>query len=285
MSQIINFTDPIGRKDYFKGMLLRWVILVILTLFISDFNVERFFEIGEGYQFQFLLTIIFLDLDIRRVKDIGISMDWLYFYYFFMLLPSPYNSTGSIPWKFYGFIQLYISIITIYLIFKKGIGIQTKLIDEYIVDPDNNKKIEEEARYRYENPSEYLNNPDNNLKVEEKPPYKYINSSQSKITQSISNFESESSQKINNNFDSTNLAYSRNEIFKIVKFFTSKQLKLDSSKLSIDSDFKNDLRADDIEIAEIIIDMENYFEIKISNEDADSFNTIGDVVIFIEKNI
>ena len=166
-----------------------------------------------------------------------------------------------------------------------NLGIQPKLIAEYIVDPDNNKKIEEEARYRYENPSEYLNNPDNNLKVEEKPPYKYINSSQSKITQSISNFESESSQKINNNFDSTNLAYSRNEIFKIVKFFTSKQLKLDSSKLSIDSDFKNDLRADDIEIAEIIIDMENYFEIKISNEVADSFNTIGDVVIFIEKNI
>ena len=55
--------------------------------------------------------------------------------------------------------------------------------------------------------------------------------------------------------------------------------------MTIDSDFKNDLRADDIEIAEIIIDMENYFEIKISNEVADSFNTIGDVVIFIEKNI
>ena len=55
--------------------------------------------------------------------------------------------------------------------------------------------------------------------------------------------------------------------------------------MTIDSDFKNDLRADDIEIAEIIIDMENYFEIKISNEDADSFNTIGAVVIFIEKNI
>ena len=164
-------------------------------------------------------------------------------------------------------------------------GIEPKLIAEFIFDPDNNKKTEAEALYRYANPSKYLNDPDKNLKVEEKPPYRYVNSSQSKITQSMSNFESESVQKINNNFGSTDLAYSRNEIFKIVKLITSNQLKLDSSNVTINSDFKNDLRADDIEIAEIIIDMENYFEIKISNEDADSFNTIGDVVIFIEKNI
>ena len=151
--------------------------------------------------------------------------------------------------------------ITQTMLYFYNLGIEPKLIAEYIVDPDNNLKLEEEARYRYEN----LN--------------------KSKITQSISNFQSESVQKINNNFSSTNAAYTRNEISKIVKLITSKQLKLDSSKVTIDSDFKNDLRADDIEIAEIIIDMENYFEIKISNEDADSFNTIGDVVIFIEKNI
>ena len=64
MSQIINFTDPIGRKDYFKGILLRLLIIVILSLFISDFNEERIFELIEKYQFQILTAIIFLDLDI-----------------------------------------------------------------------------------------------------------------------------------------------------------------------------------------------------------------------------
>ena len=113
MNQIINFTDPIGRKDYLKGILLRLVILVIFTFLISDFNEERFFEIIEGYQFQFLSTIIFLNLDIRRVKDIGISMNWLYSYYFLCLLPYP-SDPISVETSFLGII---IDIITIYFFF------------------------------------------------------------------------------------------------------------------------------------------------------------------------
>ena len=120
MSQIINFTDPIGRKDYFKGILLRLVIIIIPPLFISDFNEERIFELIEKYQFQFLTTIIFLNLDIRRVKDIGISMNWLYSYVFLSLLPSPSDSAGSIPAILDGLIVLYTLIFSIYLIFKRG---------------------------------------------------------------------------------------------------------------------------------------------------------------------
>ena len=120
MSQIINFTDPIGRKDYFKGILLRLLIIVILSLFISDFNEERIFELIEKYQFQILTAIIFLDLDIRRVKDIGISMNWLYSYYFLCLLPSPSDSAGDIPSILFGLIGLYTIIFAIYLIFKRG---------------------------------------------------------------------------------------------------------------------------------------------------------------------
>ena len=120
MSQIINFTDPIGRKDYFKGILLRGLIIVIVSLFISYFNEERFIEIIEGYQYQFLGTIIFLNLDIRRVKDIGINMNWLYSYYFLCLLPPPSDSAGSIISILNGLIILYTFIFAIYLIFKRG---------------------------------------------------------------------------------------------------------------------------------------------------------------------
>ena len=119
MSQIINFTDPIGRKDYLKGILLRVLIIVILSLFISDFNEERIFELIEKYQFQFLTTIIFLNLDIRRVKDIGISMNWLYSYYFLCLLPYHFDSAGPISLISDGLI-ICTFIFSIYLIFKKG---------------------------------------------------------------------------------------------------------------------------------------------------------------------
>ena len=120
MSQIINFTDPIGRKDYFKGILLRLVIIVILCLFISDFNEERIYEIADGYQFQFLATIIFLDLDFRRVKDIGINMNWLYSYIFLCLLPYP-SDPVNLTYSFLGAILNLLTIIfSFYLFLKKG---------------------------------------------------------------------------------------------------------------------------------------------------------------------
>ena len=120
MSQIINFTDPIGRKDYFKGIILRGLIIVIVFLFISNFNEERLLEIIEGYQFQFLATFLFLDLDIRRVKDIRINMNWLYSYYFLCLLPYPSDPAVSIFSILNGLIILYTFIFSIYLIFKRG---------------------------------------------------------------------------------------------------------------------------------------------------------------------
>tara|TARA_B100000963_G_scaffold342219_1_gene342854 strand:+ start:104 stop:502 length:399 start_codon:yes stop_codon:yes gene_type:complete len=115
MSQRINFTDPIGRIDYLKGVLVRLLVSIIVMLFISDFNEERIYEIADGYQFQFLATIIFLDLDFRRVKDIGINMNWLYSYIFLCLLPYPYT---------YSFLGEILNLLTIifafYLFLKKG---------------------------------------------------------------------------------------------------------------------------------------------------------------------
>ena len=119
MSQIINFTDPIGRKDYLKGILFRFLIIFLLLLFSSDFNEERFFELIENYQIQFFATIIFLDLDIRRVKDIGISMNWLYSYYFLCLLPYPSDST-DFNTLISVLADLYTWFFIFYLIFKRG---------------------------------------------------------------------------------------------------------------------------------------------------------------------
>ena len=124
MSQRINFTDPIGRIDYLKGVLVRLLVSIIVMLFISDFNEERIYEIADGYQFQFLATIIFLDLDFRRVKDIGkdigINMNWLYSYIFLCLLPYP-SDPVNLTYSFLGAILNLLTIIfSFYLFLKKG---------------------------------------------------------------------------------------------------------------------------------------------------------------------
>ena len=120
MSQRINFTDPIGRIDYLKGVLVRLLVSIVVMLFISDFNEERIYEIADGYQFQFLATIIFLDLDFRRVKDIGINMNWLYSYIFLCLLPYP-SDPVNLTYSFLGAILNLLTIIfSFYLFLKKG---------------------------------------------------------------------------------------------------------------------------------------------------------------------
>ena len=89
-------------------------------LFISDFNEGRVYEIAGGYQFQFLATIIFLDLDFRRVKDIGINMNWLYSYIFLCLLPYP-SDPVNLTYSFLGAILNLLTIIfSFYLFLKKG---------------------------------------------------------------------------------------------------------------------------------------------------------------------
>ena len=120
MNQILNFTDPIGRKNYFIGFLIRITILLLFVLFVSDFDEATLLGILDSYQFQFFGTIIFLDLDFRRIKDIGISMNWLYIYYFLNLLPSYSDRSNQIYSIFDGLIVVLGIIFTIILFFKKG---------------------------------------------------------------------------------------------------------------------------------------------------------------------
>ena len=120
MTYILKFNDPIGRKNYFIGFLIRITILIMLILLVSDFDEAKFLEILDSYQFQFFGTIIFLDLDIRRIKDIGITMNLLYIYYFLNLLPSSHDQSNQIYSIFDGLIGVLGIIFTLYLFFKKG---------------------------------------------------------------------------------------------------------------------------------------------------------------------
>ena len=92
----------------------------MLILLVSDFDEAKFLEILDSYQFQFFGTIIFLDLDIRRIKDIGITMNLLYVYYFLNLLPSSHDQSNQIYSIFDGLIGVLGIIFTLYLFFKKG---------------------------------------------------------------------------------------------------------------------------------------------------------------------
>jgi acyl carrier protein len=71
---------------------------------------------------------------------------------------------------------------------------------------------------------------------------------------------------------------------KVVKI-TSDKLNVDVEKISMDSNFVNDLGADSLDLVELIMDLEAAFECDISEKDAASITTIRQAVEYISNKI
>lgn len=70
-----------------------------------------------------------------------------------------------------------------------------------------------------------------------------------------------------------------------IKDMLEKQLSIDKSKITEDSDIIKDIGADSLDIVEFLMDAENEWGITIEEEDVKNLHTIGDVVKYIESRI
>ena len=70
-----------------------------------------------------------------------------------------------------------------------------------------------------------------------------------------------------------------------IKDMLEKQLGIDKSKITEDSDIIKDIGADSLYIVEFLMDAENEWGITIEEEDVKNLHTIGDVVKYIESRI
>ncbi|MDD6146275.1 MAG: acyl carrier protein [Oscillospiraceae bacterium] len=59
---------------------------------------------------------------------------------------------------------------------------------------------------------------------------------------------------------------------------------LKGEKITEDTDLKNELDINSIELAEIICAVEDEFDIEIPNKDVYDMNTLGDVIRFLESH-
>jgi len=71
--------------------------------------------------------------------------------------------------------------------------------------------------------------------------------------------------------------------FADVKEIIVEQLGVDEGKVTMESRFREDLEADSLDIVELIMAFEDKFGGEISDEDAQSIETVGDVVKFLES--
>ncbi len=70
-----------------------------------------------------------------------------------------------------------------------------------------------------------------------------------------------------------------------VKKIVAEQLGVIESELTRESHFINDLGGDSLDEVELVMAMEDEFEIQVPDDDAEEIKTVGQAIEYIEKNI
>ncbi len=62
------------------------------------------------------------------------------------------------------------------------------------------------------------------------------------------------------------------------------QLSVDESLVTMDTNLMKDLEADSLDAVEIIMAIEEEFDIEVPDEEAENFQVVGDIVKYVEEN-
>ena len=68
-----------------------------------------------------------------------------------------------------------------------------------------------------------------------------------------------------------------------VRQFVVEQLAIDPELVDVDSNLMKDLEADSLDAVEIIMGIEEEFGIEIPDDEAEKFQTVGDLVKYVEN--
>lgn len=74
-------------------------------------------------------------------------------------------------------------------------------------------------------------------------------------------------------------------VFEKMKKILAEQLDADIDSITLDTDIQDDLGADSLDVVEMLMSIEDEFEIEIPDEKIESLKTVGQVVEYIQDNM
>lgn len=78
---------------------------------------------------------------------------------------------------------------------------------------------------------------------------------------------------------------STEEVFEKIKEIIIEQLGVAETSVTMEASFIDDLGADSLDIVELVMALEEEFDIEIPDADAEKVATVGDVVEYIKENV
>lgn len=74
------------------------------------------------------------------------------------------------------------------------------------------------------------------------------------------------------------------EVFDRVKKIVIDRLGVEEAEVTKEASFKDDLGADSLDVVELVMELEDEFDMEISDEDAEKITTVGEVVNYIQSH-
>ena len=73
--------------------------------------------------------------------------------------------------------------------------------------------------------------------------------------------------------------------FEKIREIIMEQLSVDEDAVTMDTHLMKDLEADSLDAVEIIMAIEDEFDIEVPDEDAEKFQSVADIVKYVEERI
>lgn len=73
-------------------------------------------------------------------------------------------------------------------------------------------------------------------------------------------------------------------VYERVRSIVAERLGVDEEKVTMEAEFIGDLNADSLDLVEVIMAMEQEFDLEIKDEEAENIRSVADAVNFIEEH-